>query len=415
MNKLEEIAYKNYSRVNDFPVVVQKFGGSSVADVERIMNVAEKIRHRVNQGNRLVVVVSAMGKTTDNLIKLAKQVMDQPDARELDQLMATGEQVSSALLSMALQSLKVKSKSLNAFQAGIETVGKFSEGRIKCFDKKRLLSLLKINEVLVIAGFQGIMNGYELTTLGRGGSDTSAVALAAALNAPCEIYSDVAGIYTTDPKLYPAAKKAKMISYDDMLELAGSGAKVLHGRSVEVAKRFNIPIYCGSSFSDEEGSYVVNEDLIIEKNTVTGLSVMNNQLRFVIKKLPTDYSLVRGIFQTAAVAGLNVDMISIIQDDDGITISFTVIDEKKKRAESAVKKALKELADYELECHSGYVKVSVVGVGMKSGVGVASDFFNALKNIPFKLVTTSEIKISCLIENEFKAAAVAALVKKFKL
>ncbi len=415
MNKLKDLAYKNYAKVNDAPIVVQKFGGSSVADIDRIMNVARKIRRRVHQGNRLVVVVSAMGKTTDNLIRLAKQIVEQPSARELDQLMATGEQVSAALLSMALHSMKLKSKSLNAYQARISIIGKFSEARIKGFDKRHLLNLLKTNDVLVVTGFQGITEGGDVATLGRGGSDTSAVALAAALNAPCEIYSDVAGIYTTDPKLYPAAKKAKMISYDDMLELAASGAKVLHGRSVEVAKRFNIPIYCGSSFSDEEGSYVVNEDLMIEKSSVTGLSVMENQVQVVIKKLPVDYSLVREIFQKAAITGLNVDMISIINDDDGLLVSFTVVDEKKKRLETTVKKALKALSDYEIEYHSGYVKVSVVGVGMKSGIGVAAEFFNALKNVPFKLVTTSEIKISCLIEQQYKTAAVNALVKKFKL
>lgn len=415
MNKLKELAYKNCAKINNIPVVVQKYGGSSVADIERIQNVARRIRRRVQQGNKLVVVVSAMGKTTDNLIKLAKQIIEQPDARELDQLMATGEQVSASLLAMALHAMKLKSQSLNAYQAKIRAAGKFSEARIMDFDKKHIIQLLKSNDVLVVTGFQGISESGDIATLGRGGSDTSAVALAAALNAPCEIYSDVAGIYTTDPKLYPAAKKAKLISYDDMLELAASGAKVLHGRSVEVAKRFNIPIYCGSSFSDEEGSYVVNEELIIEKSTVTGLSVMENQVQVVIKKLPLDYSLVREIFQKAATTGLNVDMISIINDEDGISISFTVIDEKKKRLQAALKKALKELSDYEVEYYTGYVKVSVVGVGMKSGIGVAAEFFNALKNVPFKLVTTSEIKISCLVEHQYKTAAVNALVKKFKL
>jgi aspartate kinase len=415
MNKLKEIAYKNCARINNLPIVVQKYGGSSVADIERIQNVGKRIRKRVQQGNKLVVVVSAMGKTTDNLIKLAKQLIAQPDARELDQLMATGEQVSASLLAMALQSMKLKSRSLNAYQARIHATGKFSEARIKDFDKKHIMQLLKTHDVLVVTGFQGISESGDIATLGRGGSDTSAVALAAALNAPCEIYSDVAGIYTTDPKLYPAARKAKLIAYDDMLELAGSGAKVLHGRSVEVAKRFNIPIYCGSSFSDEEGSYVVSEELIIEKSTVTGLSVMENQVQVVIKKLPLDYSLVREIFQKAATTGLNVDMISIINDEDGISISFTVVDEKKKRLEAALKKVLKELSDYELHYYTGYVKISVVGVGMKSGIGVAAEFFNALKNVPFKLVTTSEIKISCLIEQQHKTAAVNALVKKFKL
>ncbi len=415
MNRIKELAYKNYVKVDNIPIVVQKFGGSSVADFDRIMNVARRIRKRVNQGNKLVVVVSAMGKTTDNLIKMVKQITEHPDARELDQLLATGEQVSAVMLSIALQKLKLKSKSLNAYQARIQTLGKYSEARITSFDKRRLLFLLKTNDVLVVTGFQGLTDEGDIATLGRGGSDTSAVALAASLNAPCEIYSDVAGIYTTDPKLYPAAKKAKLISYDDMLELAASGAKVLHGRSVEVAKRFNIPIYCGSSFSDEEGSYVVNEELMIEKSSVSGLSVMENQIHVVIKKLPVNYSYVRDIFRRVATSGLNVDMISIISDEDGISVSFTLIDEKKKRLDAALKRALRELRDYEIEYHAGFIKLTVVGVGMKSGIGVASDFFNALKNVPFKLVTTSEIKISCLIEKQYKLEAVNALVKKFKL
>lgn len=415
MTKLRQIAYKDHASVNGKPLVVQKYGGSSVADPERIMNVARRLNKRVREGNKLVVVVSAMGKTTDNLIKLARQINTTPDARELDQLLATGEQVSAALLSMALHTLTIKSISLNAYQAKITTIGRYSEARIKGFENKILLHHLKANDILVITGFQGITEEGDIATLGRGGSDTSAVALAAALNAPCEIYSDVAGIYTTDPKLHPGAKKVKYISYDDMLELAGSGAKVLHGRSVEIAKRFNIPIYCGSSFSDEEGSYVVNEDLMIEKSVVTGLSVMENQVQVIIKKLPEDYSLVRELFAKSAAAGLNVDMISIINDDDGLIVSFTVVDEKKKRLEATLKKALKTLAGHEIEYHTGFVKVSVVGIGMKSGIGVASDFFNALKNIPFKLVTTSEIKIACLVEAVNKQAAVNALVKKFRL
>lgn len=356
-----------------------------------------------------------MGKTTDGLIGLAKQINPKPDARELDMLLSTGEQTSAALLSIALRKLKVKSISLNAFQAQIRTEGKFSEARIKDFDTKKILNLFSQNDVLVVTGFQGITAEGNLTTLGRGGSDTSAVALAAALTADCEIYSDVAGIYSTDPKLFPDAKKRNQISYDEMLELSALGAKVLHSRSVEIAKNYNLTIYCGSTFSDERGSYIMSEDKIIEKSVVTGLTVQENQTQVVLKNLPLDYSLIRKLFHKVAEAGFNVDMISIITDDKGLNVSFTIIDQSEKSLISAIKKVLKDLSKYIIEFHPGFVKISVVGIGMKSAPGVASDFFTAMKNIPFRLVTTSEIKISCLIEKKDLKKAVKALTTKFSL
>lgn len=395
--------------------VVQKYGGSSVADTERILNVARRVAAKVGSGSKAIVVVSAMGKTTDNLIKLSKQITGEPDAREMDMLLVTGEQISAALLAMALHTLGLRSKSLNAFQAGIKTTGRFTEAKIKLINKKKLESLLQDNDALVVTGFQGVTDDDELTTLGRGGSDTSAVALAAGMQYPCEIYSDVAGIYTCDPKLYPSAKKVRYISYDEMLELAASGAKVLHSRAVEIAKRYNITVYCGSSFSNEEGSYVVNEDTMIEKVVVSGLTTMDNQTQVVVKKLPVDYTLLRSIFEKVAEAELNIDMISIINNGQDLSVSFTIIDEKKKHLEAALKKVLKGFAGYAIEYNTGFVKVSVVGVGMKSGIGVAADFFKALNNIPIRLVTTSEIKISCLMEEKYKQTAINALAKKFKL
>lgn len=356
-----------------------------------------------------------MGKTTDGLINLAKQITPLPNARELDMLLATGEQTSAALLSIALHKLKINSKSLNAFQAQIKTEGKFSQARIKDFNRKKIHQLFLKNDVLVITGFQGITDDGELTTLGRGGSDTSAVALAAALDANCEIYSDVVGIYSTDPKLFPKAKKREYLAYDEMLELSALGAKVLHSRSVEIAKKFNIIIYCGSTFSDEKGSYVMNEDNIIEKAVVTGLTVQENQTQVVLKNLPLDYSLIRKLFHKVADAGFNVDMISIITDENGLNVSFSIIDENGKSIGNAIKKVLKDLSKYVVEFHPGFVKVSVVGIGMKSSTGVASDFFTAMKNIPFRLVTTSEIKISCLIEKKYLSAAVKSITNKFKL
>lgn len=396
-------------------LVVQKFGGSSVADAQKILGVAARIAKRVGDGFKLIIVVSAMGKSTDGLIKLAKEVSPDPDPREYDMLLSTGEQVSVSLVSMALKDLGVKSKSLNAFQAGIKTTKSHTQAKILHFDTDYLKEQLKEYDVLVVTGFQGVTEDWEITTLGRGGSDTSAVALASALGVDCEIYSDVAGIYTTDPKLHPNAKKLKQVSYDEMLEMASLGAKVLHSRSVEIAKKFNINLYCGSTFSDEEGSYVVNEDILIEEPVVTGCSVTENETQVIIKKLPVDYSIVQSLFERVAAEGLNVDMISMINTGDELVVSFTVISEKIKDLDTAITRSLSGIDTHVVEYHSDYLKLSVVGIGMKSEGGVAATFFRALKNIPVKLVTTSEIKISCLIDKQFKEEAVNNIVNAFNL
>lgn len=396
-------------------IVVQKYGGSSVATTERIKKIAQKVSEKVNSGTKVLIVVSAMGKTTDSLIRLAKEITDSPDPRELDMLLSTGEQVSVSLLSMALKTIGLKSKSLNAFQAGIRTTGNFTEAKIINFDQEKILNLMEELDVLVITGFQGINEEGEMTTLGRGGSDTSAVALAAALQIDCEIYSDVAGIYTIDPRLHPAAKKVKYITYDEMLELASLGAKVLHSRSVEIAKKFGIKLYCASSFMDEEGSFVVGENIVIEQPVVTGCSIMEDQTQVFIKNLPVDYSRIKDLFAKVASEGLNVDMISIINTGTNLEVSFTIVQEKTKHIDQALRKVLSDLKDWNTEFHSGFIKLSVVGIGMRSGIGVASDFFKALEKIPIRLVTTSEIAISCLIEEQFKQQAVDAIVREFNL
>ena len=393
-------------------IIVQKYGGSSVAEIEKIKSIAKKIEVKINEGIKLLVVVSAMGKTTDNLIKLAREITDEPVPREMDMLLTTGEQVSASLLSIALNDLGYKSKSLNAFQAGIMTTGDFTQARIKNLKTKKIKNLLKENDAIIVTGFQGITEEGEITTLGRGGSDTSAVAMAAALKAKCEIYSDVAGIFTTDPRLHPGAKKLKYITYDEMLEMSSLGAKVLHSRSVEIAKKFGITIYCGSTFSDEEGSYVMKKN--IEQPVVSGLSVMDKQTQVTLSNLPLDYYLVQKIFEKVAKEGLNVDMISVISNT-GLNISFTIIAEKKSHMEKALSQLLKDMKGYNVEYHSGFSKISIVGIGMKSSSGVASKYFKALEKIPVKLVTTSEIKISCLVEEKYKEKAVKSLVNAFEL
>lgn len=395
--------------------VVNKFGGSSVADTDKIMKIALKLKKRVVEGTKVIAVVSAMGKTTDGLISLAKEISTKPDAREMDMLLTTGEQVSVALLSMALNEIGIKSKSLTGFQAEILTTEDHNEAKIQSFNNEKIVTLLQEYDVLVVAGFQGVTEDNEITTLGRGGSDTSAVALAAALGINCEIYSDVAGIYTCDPKLHPSAKKIKYISYDEMLEMTGLGAKVLHSRAVEIAKKFGITIYCGSTFSNEEGSYVVDENQIIEQPVVTGISVMENQAQVTIKQLPLDYTLVHSLFEKVAQEGLNVDMISIINYENSLAISFSIVQDQKNELKETINLALNDLENYDIEYKKGYVKVSVVGIGMKSSSGVASRFFKAIEKIPAKLVTTSEIKISALVGSDYKNSAVEALVNEFQL
>ena len=394
-------------------IIVQKYGGSSVADTGKIKRIAEMVSKRVKEGAKLVIVVSAMGKTTDNLIKMAKEISASPEPRELDMLLTTGEQISISLLSIALNEIGIKSKSLNAFQAEIMTTDDFNEARIKNIKSERISSELEENDVLIIAGFQGITEEGDITTLGRGGSDTSAVAIAAAFQAKCEIYSDVDGIYTVDPRLHPKAKKLKYVAYDEMLEMASLGAKVLHSRSVEIAKKFNITIYCGSTFSNEEGSYVMDQN--IEQPLVSGLSIMDNQTQVVITNLPVDYTLVNKIFQKAADENLNIDMISVIGNSKSLNVSFTIIDEKKGPMDKALSNILQDFDQYHVHYDSGYTKISIVGVGMRSSSGVASKFFKALDNIPIKLVTTSEIKISALIEEKDKLAAVKSLTDIFEL
>lgn len=394
-------------------IVVEKYGGSSISDTRKIKYVANKIKNKVKEGYKIVVIVSAMGKTTDNLIKLANEVSNNPHPRELDMLLTTGEQVSVSLLSMALNDLNIRTISLNAFQAGIFTTSDFNNARIQKFKTSRIMNLLKEYDVLVITGFQGITEDGDYTTLGRGGSDTSAVAIAAALNAKCEIYSDFPGIYTFDPRCYSRAKKLKYVTYDEMLEMTSLGAKVLHSRAVEVAKKYNVKVYCASTFSEEEGTYVVGDN--IENPVVTGMSVMENQTQVTITNLPFDHAIIYNIFDKIAQKGFNVDMISIINIDNRLNVSFTIIEEEMEHFDVYLKEALMGLYDSQITYEHGYAKVSVVGIGMKTEKGVASRFFKALEDIPLRMVTTSEIKISCLIDKKYLEMATKALIKEFEL
>ncbi len=397
-------------------VIVQKYGGSSVADTQRIKNVSKRIKMKIDKGYKVVVVVSAMGKTTDSLISLAKELSKDPNPREMDMLLSTGEQMSVALLSIALEEIGVPSKSFNAFQIGIKTTNNHTKAKIMDINDEVIFKEFEDHDALIIAGFQGVDEMQDLTTLGRGGSDTTAVAFAAKLKCDCEIYSDVDGIYTCDPKMYPQAKKLSYITYDDMLELASLGAKVLHSRSVEIAKKYGVKIYCASSFTDTEGTYVVKKlPEWLEQPVVTGATVERNQTKITISDLPDDDLLISEIFERLSNLNVNVDMISLFSDGEKMHLSFTVIEDHKESMMNSLKELIAQRARITNDGY--YTKVSIVGVGMRSSSGVAGRFFSILSSLRVKpvLVTTSEIKISCLVDPQMAEIVLESLAKAFDL
>ncbi|MDR2180124.1 MAG: aspartate kinase [Synergistaceae bacterium] len=407
-------------------LVVQKYGGSSVAAPEKIKNVASRIKRRLEAENsKMAVVVSAMGKTTDGLIALAKEVSPAPPAREMDMLLATGEQVSAALLAMALRDLGVSAISRNAFQLGIETSETHSDARIQDIDLSLLRRSFRDNNVVVITGFQGVTPEGDLTTLGRGGSDTSAVAVAAkavstGIDAVCEIYSDVPGIFTCDPNKVPGARKLDYITYEEMLELASLGAKVLHMRSVELARKYGVTLYCASTFSEERGTYVVKKlPEWLESPVVTGVTAARNQMKFVVKRLPEDGDVLPGIFHALALAGVNLDMISTANDGGMSFLTFTALDGDAQTVTRAVSDYMNDngLTGWALETGGPVTKVSAVGDGMNAATGVAGRVFSALRSrrISVMGISTSDINISILVENERADEAVAALAEEFEL
>jgi len=396
-------------------IVVQKYGGSSIADKERILNVAKKIKKRIEKGDKVVVIVSAMGNTTDNLIRLAKSLSKNPHPREMDMLLTTGEQISIALLSIALIELGIKAKSFNAFQLNIKTTHDFTKARIKDIDSNKILKELELNSVVIVAGFQGVTENGDLTTLGRGGSDTTAVAIAAKLGSHCEIYSDVDGIYTSDPRIIPNAKKLKYITYDDALELSSLGAKVLHSRSVELAKKYNVKLYCASSFSEKEGTWVIDKlPEWLEQPVVSGATIEKDQVKITLNNLPKDNKVIEKIFEILSDKKINIDMISMITSNKNIHLSFSVLNDLRKTIEESIKTIDSSI---DISYEGMFDKVSIVGVGMKSSPGVAARFFKVLTDngiIP-ELVTTSEIKISVLVSKKNSEKLLKKLVDEFSL
>jgi aspartate kinase len=400
-------------------LIVQKFGGTSVADLERIRHVAKRVVATYDQENDLVVILSAMSGITDHLIDMAREVTEAPDGRELDVLLATGEQTTSALLAMMLKSMGYPAQSLLGHQAEVVTDQCHGNARIVDIRADRIKKLLKERHIVVIAGFQGCDPDGNITTLGRGGSDTSAVAIAAAIKADiCEIFTDVDGIYTADPNICQKAKKLSTISYDEMLNMASLGAKVLQIRSVGFAKKFNIPVHVRSSFNKEEGTMVVNENSGMERLVVSGVTHDKNQARITLKKVPDQPGIAAKIFTPIADAGIIVDMIIQNTRAEGQTdLTFTVPKGEFKRALALEKKIAADIGAEEVFGDEDIAKVSVIGVGMKDNSGVAATMFRTLaeENINIKMISTSEIRVSCVIEEKYAELAVRVLHTAFGL
>ena len=403
-------------------VIVQKFGGTSVADTEKIKNVAKTVIREKNNGNDVVVVVSAMGHTTDHVVKMAHDINPNPSSREMDMLLSTGECVSIALLTMAIQAQGHKAVSFNASQIGILTENVHSKARIVDIKTEKLKKNLEAGNIIVVAGFQGVTEDGEITTLGRGGSDTSAVALAAALNAErCDIYTDVEGVYTTDPRVVPNASRLDIVSYEEMLELAHAGANVLHPRSVETAKQYSVPLRVRSSFKlDNMGTLIVGVEQMEINKPVTGVAADSSQVRIVVCEVPDTPGEAATLFTCLAKENVSVDMIiqSYARKESKTNdIAFTVTKEDLPKTLEVLEVVKKKLNAGDIKIDEDISKVSIIGAGMIDRPGIASTMFQTLADagINIKMISTSEIKISCLINKEDDTKAVKALHDVFQL
>ena len=400
-------------------LIVKKFGGTSVANPERIEAVADIVGRTINEGNRVTVVLSAMGNNTDELISLAKEISPEPDLREYDALLSTGEQVSVALLAMALLKRGIQGKSYTAYQLGIKTNSSHSRARILDVDVNKITKELKEGVVPVITGFQGMNELGDITTLGRGGSDTTGVALAVALNADeCQIYTDVDGVFTTDPRVYDQAKLLKNVSFEEMLELSSMGAKVLQLRAVEYASKFNMPIRVLSSFNKGEGTLVQEEKNIMERPIVSGISSIDTEAKLTIRGVPDIPGVAAKILGPISDSGIDVDVIvQNIGADNTTDFTFTVDKSNFSKAENILKETSISLGGGQVETDDNIAKISIVGRGMRANAGVASKMFQALANneINILMITTSEIKISVVIKKEEMEEAIKALHDAFDL
>jgi aspartate kinase len=402
-------------------LVVQKFGGTSVGTIDRIRNVARRALAAQRSGHRVVVIVSAMSGETNKLLALAHEVTKVPDAREMDALAATGEQVSAALTAMAIQAEGGKARSLLGHQVKILTDDAFTKARIKAIDASKISETVDRGEIAVVAGFQGVDYGGNITTLGRGGSDTSAVAVAAAIGADvCEIYTDVDGVYTTDPNVCPSARKIDRISYEEMLELASLGAKVLQIRSVEIAMKYNVPVHVRSSFNDQPGTLVAGEDAALEGVVVSGIAYDKGEARVHVVGVDDRPGVAADLFEKIAEKNISVDMIvqNVTTDaDPRASITFTLPKTDLARGKAWIEQVAKGVGAREVRYDEDVVKVSVVGLGMRSHAGIAAKMFRILANdgINIQAISTSEIKVSCLVASKYTELAVRALHDGFGL
>ncbi|MCB1141884.1 MAG: aspartate kinase [Leptospiraceae bacterium] len=398
-------------------IIVQKYGGTSVGDTDKIKRVADRIKSYYENGDGIVVVVSAMGHSTDHLVELAEKVNPNPSKREMDMLLSTGEQVSISLLAMALEAIGVPAQSFTGSQVQILTDGNYSNAKIEMIDRSKIDEALNLNKVVIVAGFQGIDKEHNITTLGRGGSDTSAVALAATLGAKeCEIYTDVNGVYTADPNKVNGAKMHSRITYDEMLELASLGAGVLHSRSVELAKNYNVVIHVRSSFHREPGTLVVSEEMIMEHIRVSGVTLKNEEARVTIPDVPDKPGIAADLFWELANKDIIIDVIVQSSPANGKnTISFTMPRKNIKDALPILEKFRDTHSSGAIDINEKISIISAVGVGMKSHVGIAASMFKALaeKNINIEMISTSEIKISCVIPEEKAKEALTAVHDTF--
>ncbi len=400
-------------------LLVQKYGGSSVADSQLIVNVAKRIVSTAKKGNQVVVVVSAMGDTTDELINLAHQITDDPAPRELDVLLSTGEMVSSTLMSMAIRNLGHEAISLSGAQAGIRTDSAYSSARITAVEVERLLKELEDGKIVIVAGFQGITPDMDVTTLGRGGSDTSAVALAAALNASqCQIYTDVRGVFTADPRVVPGSLQLDQISFEEMLELASYGAVVLHPRAVELGAAYNIPILVASSFEDVPGTLIHGGKSLEVRNKLSGIALDTDVAKITILGVPDRPGIAASIFEPLADSGISVDTIVQNASTENVTdVTLTVSRKDLKQAEALMKPISETLGSSGFVSDPDLAKVSIVGTGMQNAPGYASRMFRALydANINIELITTAEIRITCIVGLSKANEAVEALHNAFVL
>lgn len=396
---------------------VLKFGGSSVSDFTKIKNIAEMLSLRIAQGEQLIVVVSAMGKTTDELMANVSTLTTSPKDQELALLLTTGEQQTVSYLSMVLNDIGVRAKAMTGYQAGIKTVGHHLKSRIAEINPETFEQAFEENDVLVVAGFQGINDDLEVTTLGRGGSDTTAVALAASNHTPCEIYTDVDGVYATDPRLYKDAKRLDYVSYEEMMEMSALGAGVLETRSVELANNYNIPLYLGRTLSNVKGTWIMPQTEILEKKAVTGVALDTHMMHVTISYPLPDDKLLTKLFSQLEDGSVNVDMISQIVNLEGLQMSFTIKDTDVAQISSILETLKEDFSALDFRINEEYVKISLIGSGMRDMSGVASKAFITLieNDISFYQTTTSEISISCVIDAENGERAVQTLYQAFDI